>query len=253
MGIETATRMPVQVPQFDPTHSGDVTALSGQTAMLNCRVHNIKNRTVSWIRHRDIHLLTVGKYTYTSDQRFRAIHEEDTDDWLLKINYVQTRDSGIYECQVSTTPPMSHFVTLKVVQPLTKILGGPDMHINQGSTINLTCVVQFAPEPPDFIYWNHNDKIISYDSERGGVTVIIEKGDVTTSSLLIQNAASADSGIYDCHPSNAVGANITVHVLNGGEHPAAMQHGGQSTYSSSCLKIILFFLLILTLREEDYL
>ncbi|MPC87133.1 hypothetical protein E2C01_081984 [Portunus trituberculatus] len=44
---------------------------------------------VSWIRHRDIHLLTVGRYTYTSDQRFRALHEDDSDDWILKINYVQ--------------------------------------------------------------------------------------------------------------------------------------------------------------------
>ncbi len=58
-------------------------------------------------------------------------------------------------------------------------------------------------------------QIISYDSERGGVTVIIEKGDITTSSLLIQNAAASDSGRYDCHPSNAAVANITVHVLNG--------------------------------------
>ena len=46
---------------------------------------------VSWIRHRDIHLLTVGRYTYASDQRFRALHEDDSDDWILKINYVQVR------------------------------------------------------------------------------------------------------------------------------------------------------------------
>ena len=43
------------------------------------------------MRHRDIHLLTVGKYTYTSDQRFRGLHEEDSDDWVLKIDYVQVR------------------------------------------------------------------------------------------------------------------------------------------------------------------
>ncbi|MPC55413.1 hypothetical protein E2C01_049348 [Portunus trituberculatus] len=116
------------------------------------------NIKVSWIRHRDIHLLTVGRYTYTSDQRFRALHEEDSDDWLLKINYVQTRDSGMYECQISTTPPLSHFVRLNVVKPHTHILGGPDMHINTGSTINLTCLVEYSPEPPDFIYWNHNNK-----------------------------------------------------------------------------------------------
>ena len=30
---------------------------------------------VSWIRHKDTHLLTAGRYTYTSDERFRAIHK----------------------------------------------------------------------------------------------------------------------------------------------------------------------------------
>ncbi|KAG7175033.1 putative Immunoglobulin domain-containing protein 4, partial [Homarus americanus] len=187
MDVNPATLPPPLPPQLDPSHSTDVTALADKTAILNCRVHNIANKTVSWIRHRDIHLLTVGRYTYTSDQRFRALHEDDSDDWVLKINYVQ---------------------------PHTHILGGPDMYINKGSTINLTCVVEFSPEPPDFIYWNHNNKIISYDSTRGGVTVIIEKGDVTTSSLLIQKAQPSDSGRYDCNPSNASPANVTVHVLN---------------------------------------
>ncbi|XP_064082307.1 hemicentin-2-like isoform X1 [Macrobrachium nipponense] len=244
MEVNPVTLAPPPAPQVDPSHSNDVTALAGKTALLNCRVHNINNKTVSWIRHRDIHLLTVGRYTYTSDQRFRALHEEDSDDWVLKINYVQLRDTGIYECQISTTPPVSHFIRLNVVKPQTHILGGPDMHINKGSTINLTCVVEFSPEPPDFIYWNHNSKIISYDSSRGGVTVIIEKGDITTSSLLIQKAQPADSGRYECNPSNVSPSNITLHVLNG-EHPAAIQHGGQGTYSSSSLRNVVFLLLCL--------
>lgn len=70
---------------------------------------------VSWIRHRDIHILTVGAYTYTSDQRFQATHEKDTGDWTLQIKWVQKRDKGAYECQVSTQPVMSYFVNLEVV------------------------------------------------------------------------------------------------------------------------------------------
>uniref|UniRef100_A0A6A7G484 Lachesin-like n=1 Tax=Hirondellea gigas TaxID=1518452 RepID=A0A6A7G484_9CRUS len=231
-------------PQFDLSQSGNVTALADKTALLNCRVHNAGNLSVSWVRHRDIHLLTVGPYTYTSDQRFRVVHERDSDDWILKIAYVQPRDSGVYECQVSTTPPTSHFISLNVVEPQTTILGGPDIHINKGSTINLTCVIQFSPEPPDYIFWNHNHKIIGYDSPRGGVTVIIEKGDETICTLLIQRARVSDSGLYECQPANAASANITVHVLNG-EQPAAIQHGGQANYSSSSGKILLFLLVFL--------
>jgi len=75
---------------------------------------------VSWIRHRDIHILTVGAYTYTSDQRFQAIHHRShSDQWTLHIKWAQKRDAGIYECQVSTQPVRSIFVTLNVVGKCT--------------------------------------------------------------------------------------------------------------------------------------
>lgn len=57
--------------------------------------------------------------------------------------------------------------------------------------------------------------MVSYDSKRGGVSVITEKGDVTFSSLLIQRADIPDSGKYSCSPSNADVASIRVHVLKG--------------------------------------
>ncbi|XP_034943878.1 hemicentin-2-like isoform X2 [Chelonus insularis] len=220
-------------PYFDVSASKNVTALLGKTTYLNCRVKNLGNKTqlnvplqVSWVRHRDIHLLTIGRYTYTSDQRFRAIHNVHSDDWTLQIKFPQLRDTGIYECQVSTTPHMSHFVHLTVVEPTTEIVGGPDLYIDQGSTLNLTCIVLNGPEPPAYIFWNHNDAIISYDSYRGGVSVITVKGEITTSFLLVQNAMPSDSGEYTCNPSNAQAKSVTVHVLN--EYPAAMQHGGQA-------------------------
>ena len=58
-------------------------------------------------------------------------------------------------------------------------------------------------------------QVISYDSTRGGVSVITEKGEVTTSYLLIQHADISDSGKYSCSPSNADVASVRVHVLNG--------------------------------------
>lgn len=59
------------------------------------------------------------------------------------------------------------------------------------------------------------DQVISYDSSRGGISVVTERGDVTTSRLLVQNADLPDSGKYSCEPSNAEVASIRVHVLNG--------------------------------------
>lgn len=58
-------------------------------------------------------------------------------------------------------------------------------------------------------------QVISYDSSRGGVSVVTEKGAATTSYLLVQDATPADSGRYSCAPSNAELASVRVHVLNG--------------------------------------
>jgi hypothetical protein len=74
-------------------------------------------------------------------------------------------------------------------------------------------------------------QIISYDSSRGGVSVITEKGETTTSFLLIQRAKSSDTGKYTCNPSNAQPKSIMVHVLNGEDSPSRSQF---STYSLIC-------------------
>jgi hypothetical protein len=58
-------------------------------------------------------------------------------------------------------------------------------------------------------------QIISYSSTRGGVSVATERGETSRSVLLIQRARPSDSGNYQCNPSNARTANVTVHVLNG--------------------------------------
>ncbi|XP_063225137.1 protein sidekick-like isoform X4 [Bacillus rossius redtenbacheri] len=238
-------------PYFDAATPRNVTALVGKSAYLVCRVRNLGNKTVSWIRHRDIHILTVGGYTYTSDQRFQANHNRDTDEWTLQIKWAQKRDAGIYECQISTQPVRSYFVNLNIVVPTATILGGPELHVDMGSTINLTCTIRFSPEPPAYIFWYHHDEVISYDSSRGGVSVITEKGEVTTSYLLIQNAELSDSGKYSCSPSNADVASVRVYVLNG-ERPAAMQTGsaGLSNSSLNIVTLIVLCLLYSVTVEE---
>ncbi|XP_059217072.1 uncharacterized protein LOC106088346 [Stomoxys calcitrans] len=245
--VPTYTPPPWIDPYFDPTTPRNVTALMGKSAYLSCRVRNLGNKTVSWIRHRDMHILTVGTYTYTTDLRFQAIRHAETDDWTLQIKWAQKRDAGVYECQISTQPVHSYFVDLNVVVPTATIQGGPDFHVDKGSTINLTCTVKFSLEPPAYIFWYHHEEVINYDSTRGGVSVITEKGDVTTSYLLIQNADLADSGKYSCAPSNADVASVRVHVLSG-EHPEAMQTESGSACHGSGLTMTIVMLPLLLLH-----
>lgn len=105
--------------------------------------------------------------------------------------------------------------SISISEPITEISGGPDLFINEGSTINLTCLVKYSPEPPPTMVWSHNSQVINFDSPRGGVSLVTEKGATTTSRLLIQKAVQADSGTYTCTPSNANGASVRVHILNG--------------------------------------
>ncbi|EAT33153.1 AAEL014590-PA, partial [Aedes aegypti] len=57
---------------------------------------------ISWIRRRDWHILSSGAQMYTNDERFAILHTPGSNTWTLQIKFVQRRDHGTYECQVST-------------------------------------------------------------------------------------------------------------------------------------------------------
>ncbi|XP_042855674.1 limbic system-associated membrane protein-like, partial [Penaeus japonicus] len=160
----TAVRDPALVleeeePYFDLSMSPAQTAYLGKTATLTCVVHAAMNdRSVSWIRGRDLRILTVGGYTYTTDLRFEAFHQPHSTEWTLRIRSVQLRDQGGYECQIATKPIRTYHVFLKVEEPSVEVVGAPDIYVNTASMINLTCVVYHAPYPPEDIVWYHGNK-----------------------------------------------------------------------------------------------
>ncbi|XP_026326212.1 zwei Ig domain protein zig-8-like [Hyposmocoma kahamanoa] len=207
-------------PYFDNTTKREYTAAVGQPAYLHCRVKNLADRAVSWIRKRDLHILTVGVHTYSSDARFAALHTDGSDIWTLRVAPAQPRDSGAYECQVSTEPKISLAFRLTVVVSKAEILSGPELFVRAGSDINLTCIARHAPDPPSFIYWYRGNNVVNY-ALRGGISVETEQR-TRTSRLLIARASPRDSGNYTCAPSSSDSASVVVHVVSG-ERPAAMQ------------------------------
>ncbi|XP_075986000.1 lachesin-like [Anticarsia gemmatalis] len=210
---------------FGTENNTVVTSQTGSTALLPCVIRNIGDGIVSWIRRKDYHLLTVGLTTYSSDQRFQAIHLQHSEDWTLKVRFVQKRDAGIYECQVSSHPPTSIFLRLDVVEARAQISGPTEKYLKPGSTLRLQCSVVQTTEAPAFVFWYHNSRMINYDVERG-INVTTDPVQ-RLSDLLIPAASVSHAGNYTCVPNNAVPASIYVHIFNG-ENPAAMQSSSPS-------------------------
>ncbi|ROT74034.1 putative limbic system-associated membrane protein precursor [Penaeus vannamei] len=153
---------------FLQTNSSRHLAMVGTTAVLHCHTGDIGESVVSWIRRRDYHLLTVGQHAYSSDERFQVRYVKQDNDWQLHLRYVQVRDAGEYECQVSSHPATSLFSTLKVVEPTAEILGGPEKYIRRGSSLRLVCLLRHYETPPDYVFWyNGERKMINYDQQVG--------------------------------------------------------------------------------------
>ncbi|XP_022243421.1 zwei Ig domain protein zig-8-like [Limulus polyphemus] len=213
------------LPVFDNSTARSVSVQRGQTAFLHCIVHNLGDKTVSWIRRKDFHILTVGTDTYISDYRFQTVRISHDNDWVLQMRFAQLKDGGIYECQVSTDPKISFFVNLTVLVAEAYIQGGPKIIVEKDSSIELTCVIRNSPDPPTFVFWYHNNRMINYDSARGHISVKKAEGNTVISKLHIKDIGKSESGNYTCGPSNANPASVSL-VISNGEKPAAMQHDG---------------------------
>ncbi|XP_070067937.1 zwei Ig domain protein zig-8 isoform X2 [Drosophila takahashii] len=215
----------------------NITTRTGHTAAINCRVDNLGDKSVSWIRKRDLHILTAGILTYTSDERFKVVRTADSKDWTLHVKYAQPRDSGIYECQVNTEPKISMAFRLNVIvtPPDAKaIIAGPtDLYVKVGSSVTLTCLVkQPATSAQDIgpIYWYRGPYILTpFVAHPNDAAIDLQRismestlAEKLQSRLRIANAQLLDTGNYTCMPTTAEAASVVVNVIND-ESPAAMQ------------------------------
>jgi len=205
----------VLLPEFDPLIPANLTVQQGDTAYLSCRILNIGNRSVSWVRGRDSHIITVDEETFISDGRFLSLKKTKELLWTLKIKYVSARDAGKYECQVSSSPKMSRWIDLVVVVPKVRIFGGPDIYVREGSSLQLECVISQTIVSPKFVVWEYNGDLVP-----GSSFIKVQDSPSTSSSTLsVGRVTRYQAGNYSCHPDNLHPATISLHVLSkDGEH-----------------------------------
>ncbi|XP_055856919.1 uncharacterized protein LOC129919855 isoform X2 [Episyrphus balteatus] len=243
----------------------NITSQAGTHAYLPCNVKQLVKKPISWLRVRDGHILTVDQTTFIADQRFQSIYTPNPERWSLQIKYVQTKDAGTYECQVSTEPKTSAIVSLNIVEPKTELIGESNRHVKAGSQVKLRCIISQALEPPLYINWYHNRQQIFLHNRKGWRTEIErdvavsgttatgsssssssslsssnsnnnnnisqDKQSTTIASLIIPSVGKKDSGNYTCSPSNSEPITVVLHVLNGEYSASAITSGSARSNS----------------------
>ncbi|KAL7028349.1 hypothetical protein ACKWTF_005810 [Chironomus riparius] len=203
----------------DPTISTNITVMQGESAYMVCVVRNLGNNSISWIRHNDINLLSVGIFKYTQDPRYQIFHNSHNDTWTLKIRRVRKEDEGLFECQIgiSTAQPVGRMIYLKVIDPQLSILEGNEMFTEVGSNLNLTCYIKQMLNGDDKRYslrWSYNNQEINHHSPRGFFIITEHDDRASISHLMIKNVTTTDTGLYSCSTSIDIRASITLHVLH---------------------------------------
>jgi len=139
-------------PEFLST-ARNVSVIGGETASLPCRVKNLfEHYTVSWIRARDVTVLSVGHLIFSSDQRLSVLEVPrpilDASDWSLTILNVSKVDEGTYECQINTEPKLNKKFHLSVQEEGT-----------QGDSPYYEVMVVDQPVPPMDEYEKTHSKL----------------------------------------------------------------------------------------------
>ncbi|XP_046672004.1 zwei Ig domain protein zig-8-like isoform X2 [Homalodisca vitripennis] len=262
-------------PYFEQTPSS-VMVRPGQTVQIPCRVRNLGDKIVSWIRRRDLHILASAGLMFTADQRFKLLHPDgDSASWTLQLRAAQPQDQGLYECQVNTEPKMKQSVLLTVSDMVSddamelsmgddasavgtsRILGPREQYVKAGSTWTLTCEISGVPDirihnkpenflakPARLVDWLHEGRLLTYQSTRGGVNIDTEHIDgQTVTRLTLANLRNEDTGRYVCKPLALPPAVVTIIVIEGEKTAMLGKNVAADSISSSSLIVTLTALL----------
>ncbi|KAL7636688.1 UNVERIFIED_CONTAM: hypothetical protein RMT77_012437 [Armadillidium vulgare] len=191
-------------------NNSEVVAQLGGKATLSCYTLFLGDHLVIWLKRDEERLLTAGKQVYSSEGRYSISHVRHQKLWELTVREVKESDEGLYECQLTSHPPVSLFFWLKIIEARAVIRGRKLLHIKEGSRLQLYCHVEDATETVFFVFWFHNGSMINYKS-RSSYTITKHK---LGSTLVLSNVSKSDSGVYRCEPYLARPDNVTLLVTD---------------------------------------
>ncbi|XP_018323272.1 zwei Ig domain protein zig-8 isoform X2 [Agrilus planipennis] len=224
-------------PKFDDLNIRSINARIAQTVLLPCTVWNAGDKVVSWIRKKDLLIISSGMFTFSGDNRFEPVYSPGRNFWGLRIRGVKESDTGQYECQVNTDPKMSLAINLTVsdrdhiVDDLKgdrriSIKGPGQLHVHSGSSVILTCEVSWTSQnhfkrkkrnnkkAKPVIKWFHNGFEISFETRRDGLSLENNSDELcATSRLRLASVKEQDVGQYTCSDGVSVPASVNLYVI----------------------------------------
>ncbi|KAM0733468.1 Zwei Ig domain protein zig-8 [Formica fusca] len=222
-------------PYFeDGDREMNVTTRIGSTVLLDCKIGMLGNKEVTWLQHSkdSFRLLTVGKMSYSNDQRI-SLNFRYPSNWRLQILYASPRDSGLYQCQVATHPPLVKKINVVITAPTLTIsddsgrIVSKERHLKAGSVLRLRCEARNVLESlNESVVWTRGDETLSEDISENRTTEISAGKEVLVivSTLIVERASPRHAGNYSCVVPGKAKTTVAVHVLNG-ELPAAVHDG----------------------------
>ncbi|KAK7481628.1 hypothetical protein BaRGS_00027144 [Batillaria attramentaria] len=197
----------------------NITAYRGTDTELPCAVHNLESKMIVWKKLSQVHPIAIGEYVYDPDSSFEV--KKRNLNWNLRINDVQMRHAGIYECQISTKEDFTRNVSLTVIDDGTQRRPGEagirldgSEYVEKGSSIVLNCTATAIDYRPKGVDWFKDGSKIKSDMH-----VLISEAssnNVFYSTLEISRSTMDDAGTYVCRSSKFNVASTKVIVLNTG-------------------------------------
>lgn len=124
------------VPSIRDSLPHPVHVYEGDDALITCVVRDVGDNTIMWKKEdrerHSLRVLTAGENRVTADKRFDVLHDAVSPDdqvmsggdvWVLVIKDAKPSDSGIYVCEVNSSPILRSFHKLSV---LSRALLPPD-------------------------------------------------------------------------------------------------------------------------------
>ncbi|KAJ2949341.1 hypothetical protein O0L34_g15252 [Tuta absoluta] len=215
-------------PMFVPGQRTRVRGVEGRSVTFQCRVLNLGDKAVSWVRTRDLQILSHSGVVFTADARVSvppppspATVRSATRTYALRIDRLRAADAGRYECQLNTEPKMSLFFDLSVVDefeatetPEPSTIQYPwdedeiemwvvekEVCVAEGGNAELACEARvlskpFDAAPPLDIRWIRAGKPLTLQD---GYTVLrLASAAQAESRLRLSGARAADAGEYTC-------------------------------------------------------